>query len=57
MIPQGGFVGTLKILPELSPFSISPDGTVRVKNTEVLDREVTKEFVFQVNRTIDYPSG
>ncbi|XP_038133976.1 protein dachsous [Cyprinodon tularosa] len=47
-LDQGGFVGTLKILPESTPFSISPDGTVRVRNTEVLDREVTKAFVFQI---------
>ncbi|XP_032418046.1 protocadherin Fat 4-like [Xiphophorus hellerii] len=45
---QGGFVGTLQILPESTSFSISPDGTVRVINPEVLDREVTETFVFQI---------
>ncbi|KAM4594440.1 protocadherin Fat 4 [Fundulus diaphanus] len=47
-LDQGGFVGTLQILPETTFFSISSDGTVRVMNPEVLDREVTEKFVFQI---------
>lgn len=46
---QGGFVGTLRILPESAPFSIDPDGTVRVKDSAALDRETTQNFEFQVN--------
>lgn len=49
LFPQGGFVGELQILPESSPFSIGADGTVRVKNSTVLDRETTERFTFQVN--------
>ncbi|XP_008416259.1 protein dachsous [Poecilia reticulata] len=45
---QGGFVGSLQILPESTFFSISPDGTVRVINPEVLDREATETFTFQI---------
>lgn len=47
--PQGGFVGTLRIIPESSPFSVGSDGTVRVKNPSALDRETTESFRFQVN--------
>ncbi|XP_044045435.1 protocadherin Fat 4 [Siniperca chuatsi] len=45
---EGGFVGTLRILPESAPFSISSDGTIRVKNSTALDRETTERIVFQV---------
>ena len=45
---QGGFVGTLRILPESAPFSIGSDGTVRVKDSTALDRETTTSFTFQV---------
>ncbi|XP_030282168.1 cadherin-23-like [Sparus aurata] len=45
---EGGFVGTLRILPESAPFSISSDGTVRVKDSTALDRETTASFTFQV---------
>ncbi|XP_022623412.1 cadherin EGF LAG seven-pass G-type receptor 2-like, partial [Seriola dumerili] len=45
---EGGFVGTLRILPESAPFSISPDGTIRVKNSTALDREATERIMFQV---------
>ncbi|XP_041840144.1 protocadherin Fat 4 [Melanotaenia boesemani] len=45
---QGGFVGTLRILPESAPFTISPDGTVRVKNSSALDREAAETIVFQI---------
>ncbi|KAG7235236.1 hypothetical protein INR49_003079 [Caranx melampygus] len=44
----GGFVGTLHILPESVPFSISPDGTVTVKNSTALDREATEIINFQI---------
>nr|XP_046231679.1 protein dachsous isoform X5 [Scatophagus argus] len=45
---QGGFVGTLQILPESAPFSIGSDGTVRVKNMTALDRETTEHITFQI---------
>ncbi|XP_078146234.1 cadherin-23-like [Centroberyx gerrardi] len=45
---QGGFVGNLRILPESAPFSVSSDGTVRVKNSTVLDREATEVLMFQI---------
>ncbi|XP_044201132.1 protocadherin Fat 4-like [Thunnus albacares] len=48
---QGGFVGTLRILPESAPFSIGSDGTVRVKNSTVLDRETTESITFQIEAT------
>lgn len=41
-------MGTLKVLPESVPFSVDPDGTVRVKNSMVLDRETTANITFQV---------
>ncbi|KAM8771994.1 cadherin-23-like isoform 2-T2 [Acanthopagrus schlegelii] len=47
-LDQGGFVGTLRILPESAPFSIGSDGTVRVKDSTALDRETTTSFTFQV---------
>ncbi|XP_071359727.1 protocadherin Fat 4 isoform X2 [Trachinotus anak] len=45
---EGGFVGTLRIIPESAPFSIGPDGTIRVKNSTALDREATGGIMFQV---------
>nr|XP_046231654.1 cadherin-23 isoform X2 [Scatophagus argus] len=45
---EGGFVGTLQVLPESAPFSISSDGTIRVKNSTALDRETTERILFQV---------
>ncbi|CAK6982523.1 cadherin EGF LAG seven-pass G-type receptor 2-like, partial [Scomber scombrus] len=47
-LDQGGFVGTLRIVPETAPFSISSDGTVTVKDSTVLDRETTESFTFQL---------
>ncbi|XP_039469766.1 protocadherin Fat 4 [Oreochromis aureus] len=47
-LDQGGFVGTMRIIPESAPFSISSDGTVRVKNSTALDRETTETITFQV---------
>lgn len=41
-------MGTLKVLPESVPFSVDPDGTVRVKNSTVLDRETTANITFLV---------
>lgn len=46
--PQGGFVGTLRVLPESAPFSVSSDGTIRVMNSTALDRETTERILFQV---------
>ncbi|KAK1886066.1 Protocadherin Fat 4 [Dissostichus eleginoides] len=47
-LDQGGFVGTLRIVPDSAPFSVGADGTVRVKNSTVLDRETTERFTFQI---------
>ncbi|XP_034400280.1 protocadherin Fat 4 [Cyclopterus lumpus] len=55
---QAGFVGTLRILPESSPFSIDSDGTVRVKDSSALDREATDGFTFQIEaREADIPNA
>ncbi|XP_020495271.2 protocadherin Fat 4 [Labrus bergylta] len=45
---QGGFVGTLRLIPESAPFSIDSDGMVRVKNSSALDRETTESITFQI---------
>ncbi|KAL3066367.1 hypothetical protein OYC64_016342 [Pagothenia borchgrevinki] len=47
-LDEGGFVGTLRIVPDSAPFSVGADGTVRVKNSTVLDRETTELFTFQI---------
>ncbi|XP_053332588.1 cadherin-23 [Clarias gariepinus] len=54
---KGGFVGTLRIVPDTAPFSISPDGSVMVKTPAELDRETTKNFVFQIEAREDPPSS
>lgn len=41
-------MGTLRVVPESVPFSVDPDGTVRVKNSTVLDRETIANVTFQV---------
>ncbi|XP_054866126.1 cadherin-23 [Amphiprion ocellaris] len=50
-LDQGGFVGTLEILPDSAPFSISSDGTIRVKDSTALDREATETITFQIQAT------
>ncbi|XP_031732532.1 fat-like cadherin-related tumor suppressor homolog [Anarrhichthys ocellatus] len=47
-LDQGGFVGTLRILPESAPFSVGSDGTVRVKDPRALDRETTESITFEI---------
>lgn len=47
-LSQEGFVGTLRILPESTPFTIDSGGMVRVKNSAALDRETTEVITFQV---------
>ncbi|KAK6300316.1 hypothetical protein J4Q44_G00284140 [Coregonus suidteri] len=47
-LDKGGFVGTLRILPETEPFSIRLDGTVIVKSSADLDRETVGNFLFQI---------
>ncbi|TKS68735.1 Protocadherin Fat 4 FAT tumor suppressor -like protein 4 [Collichthys lucidus] len=54
-LDQGGFVGTLQILPESVPFSIGSDGTVKVKNSTALDRETTERITFQIQATEKNP--
>lgn len=41
-------MGTLRILPESTPFTIDSGGTVRVKNSAALDRETAEVITFQV---------
>lgn len=50
---QGGFVGTFRIIPDSVPFSVGPDGIIRVKNPLELDRETTTSFNFQVSEIKD----
>ncbi|XP_034543326.1 cadherin-23-like [Notolabrus celidotus] len=45
---EGGFVGTLRVLPESAPFSVDADGTVRVENSSALDRETAEHITFQI---------
>ncbi|KAJ8365861.1 hypothetical protein SKAU_G00146920 [Synaphobranchus kaupii] len=47
---EGGFNGTLRIIPASAPFSISPDGTLQVKNSTALDREETPQFSLQADK-------
>ncbi|CAN9493182.1 unnamed protein product [Ophioblennius macclurei] len=56
-LDQGGFVGTLRISPETSPFSIDPDGTVRVANSTYLDREDADGYAFEIIATESGPSN
>ncbi|KAG5855651.1 hypothetical protein ANANG_G00051370 [Anguilla anguilla] len=53
---EGGFNGTLRIIPDSAPFSISPNGTVLVKNSTALDREETPRFSLQVV-AVDSPTN
>ncbi|KAG7316014.1 hypothetical protein KOW79_020880 [Hemibagrus wyckioides] len=55
-LDQGGFVGTLRLIPDTVPFSISPDGSIRVKTPGELDRETTRGFVFQIEAREKSPS-
>ncbi|XP_016396188.1 protocadherin Fat 4 [Sinocyclocheilus rhinocerous] len=52
----GGFVGTIRIIPDSVPFSISPDGIILVKSSVDLDRETTASFSFQVEAQESPPS-
>ncbi|KAK6488758.1 protocadherin Fat 4-like [Huso huso] len=45
---KGGFNGTLAITPEDNPFQISADGTITVRNSEVLDREQKEIFTLEI---------
>ncbi|KAL2086494.1 hypothetical protein ACEWY4_017553 [Coilia grayii] len=49
----GGFVGTLRLIPDTVPFSVSPDGIIMVKTPAELDRETTPSFQFQVEARED----
>ncbi|XP_035262154.1 cadherin EGF LAG seven-pass G-type receptor 2-like [Anguilla anguilla] len=53
---EGGFNGTLRIIPDSAPFSISPYGPVLVKNSTALDREETPRFSLQVV-AVDSPTN
>ncbi|XP_047434008.1 protein dachsous-like [Mugil cephalus] len=54
-LDQGGFVGTLEIIPDTVPFSIGPDGTITVTNATALDREAIESFPFQIKATENSP--
>ncbi|KAI7810617.1 putative protocadherin Fat 3-like [Triplophysa rosa] len=56
-LDMGGFVGTFRIIPDSVPFSVGPDGIVRVKNSMELDRENTTNFSFQVEAQDNPPSS
>ncbi|XP_042573254.1 protocadherin Fat 1-like isoform X3 [Cyprinus carpio] len=51
-----GFVGTIRIIPDSVPFSISPDGIILVKSSVDLDRETTASFSFKVEAEEKPPS-
>ncbi|TRY64470.1 hypothetical protein DNTS_017153 [Danionella cerebrum] len=53
----GGFEGTLRIIPESVPFSISTDGRILVKNSAELDRESTTNFNFQNDNSPQFTSS
>ncbi|MCI4393906.1 hypothetical protein PGIGA_G00162950 [Pangasianodon gigas] len=55
-LDQGGFVGTLRLVPDTAPFSISPDGSITVKTSAELDRETTQSFTFQIEARENPPS-
>ncbi|XP_061078966.1 protocadherin Fat 4-like [Conger conger] len=52
---EGGFNGTLQIIPESVPFAITPDGALQVKNSTALDREQTPRLSFQIEAREDAP--
>ncbi|KAI5625920.1 protocadherin Fat 3-like [Silurus asotus] len=54
---QGGFVGTLRLVPDTVPFSIDPDGAIRVKTSSELDRETIQEFAFTIEAREKPPSN
>ncbi|KAL7845474.1 hypothetical protein AOLI_G00236660 [Acnodon oligacanthus] len=56
-LDQGGFVGTLQVIPDTVPFSITPDGFIRVKSSAELDRETTSTFTFQIEAKDSPPSN
>ena len=47
-ILKGGFVGTIQLIPDTVPFSVSQDRTITVKTSAGLDRETDPSFQFQV---------
>ncbi|KAI4888420.1 hypothetical protein NFI96_021809 [Prochilodus magdalenae] len=55
-LDQGGFVGTLRVVPDTAPFSISPDGSIKVKSSAALDRETNSSFEFQIEAKENPPS-
>ncbi|XP_056344157.1 protocadherin Fat 4-like [Oenanthe melanoleuca] len=48
---EGGFQGTLSLTPEDSPFQLSPDGILTVRNSTLLDREREPSIHLQVTAT------
>ncbi|XP_023680682.2 protocadherin Fat 4 [Paramormyrops kingsleyae] len=52
---EGGFNGTLEVLPETVPFSLSSDGTLMVKDYTLLDRETSPSFTFQIKAQENQP--
>ncbi|XP_066552590.1 protocadherin Fat 4 isoform X2 [Amia ocellicauda] len=47
-LDQGGFRGELRIIPDSSPFTITNDGSIKVKDSSILDREITSQFSLQI---------
>uniref|UniRef100_H3A003 Cadherin domain-containing protein n=1 Tax=Latimeria chalumnae TaxID=7897 RepID=H3A003_LATCH len=52
---EGGFNGTLSIIPENSPFHISQSGVITVRNSSALDREKTDQFSLKVKARENEP--
>ncbi|XP_013037677.3 protocadherin Fat 4-like isoform X2 [Anser cygnoides] len=48
---EGGFQGTFSLTPADSPFQLSHDGVLTVRNSSLLDREKTPSFHLQVSAT------
>ncbi|KAK1803047.1 hypothetical protein P4O66_021580, partial [Electrophorus voltai] len=55
-LDKGGFTGKLQVIPDTVPFSLSPDGSIRVKTPAELDRETIRRFVFQIQAKENPPS-
>ncbi|XP_066552585.1 protocadherin Fat 4-like [Amia ocellicauda] len=47
-LDQGGFHGELRIIPDSSPFTVTDDGSIKVKDSSILDREITPHFSLKV---------
>ncbi|XP_041959519.1 protein dachsous-like [Alosa sapidissima] len=51
----GGFVGTIRLIPDSVPFAVSQDGIITVNTSADLDRETSTSIQFQVEAREDAP--